>query len=461
MIVTCGEALIDMLPRKGTDGAAVFQPFAGGSVFNVAIALGRLGVPAGFFGGLSTDFFGTMLREALEKSRVDVSFANFSDRPTTLAFVTLIAGQARYAFFDEHSAGRMLTSADLPAFPAALRALHFGSFSLAAEPCGSAYEALMQREHVARVISLDPNIRPTLIKNRDAHLARLERLVGLADIVKFSDDDLAWMAPETAFDRFAKAWLERGAKLVIMTRGEAGALARSRRASVAVPSVKVTVADTIGAGDTFSAALMARLDQRGLLTKPAVAALSEAAGDRRAWLRRQGGRHHVVAAGGGSALAERACLERPIERLVEAEALAIGGLQARVRHDRLDDLRLAAHVLRRFAGQRQPGEASGPEGRALVGTGNPMHGNADGARDQLQPEAAPRPAADRSDRGGRTPGGMKRDLGVDKRERDTFQHGLRQVLRRGGVVEAEETGARLRIVMRRPLTGKVGQEYDA
>ena len=254
MIVTCGEALIDMLPRKGADGAAVFQPFVGGSVFNVAVALGRLGVPAGFFGGLSTDFFGTMLRAALEKSRVDVSFANISDRPTTLAFVTLIDGQARYAFFDEHSAGRMLTNSDLPAFPAALRALHFGSFSLAAEPCGSAYEALMQREHVARVISLDPNIRPTLIKNRDAHLARLERLVGLADIVKFSDDDLAWMAPDTAFDPFAKAWLERGAKLVIMTRGEAGALARSKRVSVAVPSVRVTVADTIGAGDTFSAA---------------------------------------------------------------------------------------------------------------------------------------------------------------------------------------------------------------
>lgn len=275
MIVTCGEALIDMLPRKGADGAAVFQPFVGGSVFNVAIALGRLGVSAGFFGGLSTDFFGTMLREALEKSRVDVSYANISDRPTTLAFVTLIAGQARYAFFDEHSAGRMLTEVDLPAFPAALSALHFGSFSLAAEPCGSAYEALMQREHVSRVISLDPNIRPTLIKNREAHLARLERLVGLTDIVKFSEDDLAWMAPDTPFDAFAGAWLERGAKLVIMTRGENGALARSRRISVSVPSVKVTVADTIGAGDTFSAAMLAWLDQHRLLTKAAVAALGE------------------------------------------------------------------------------------------------------------------------------------------------------------------------------------------
>jgi fructokinase len=275
MIVTCGEALIDMLPRKATDGAPVFQPFVGGSVFNVAIALGRLGVSAGFFGGLSTDFFGAMLREALEKSRVNVSYANVSDRPTTLAFVTLIEGQARYAFFDEHSAGRMLTDTDLPAFPAVLRALHFGSFSLAAEPCGSAYEALMQREHVSRVISLDPNIRPSLIKNRDAHIARLERLVGLADIVKFSDDDLAWMAPDASFDRFAEAWLARGARVVIMTRGENGALARSKRFALSVPSIKVTVADTIGAGDTFSAAVLAWLDQRDLLTKSAVASLDE------------------------------------------------------------------------------------------------------------------------------------------------------------------------------------------
>src|SRR4051812_1829490 len=118
MIIACGEALIDMLPRQSTEGAAVFRPFAGGSVFNVAVALGRLGVQTGFFGGLSNDFFGAMLAEALHKSRVDTSLANVSDRPTTLAFVTLIDGKAQYAFFDEHSAGRMLTETDLPAFPA-------------------------------------------------------------------------------------------------------------------------------------------------------------------------------------------------------------------------------------------------------------------------------------------------------------------------------------------------------
>jgi len=275
MIVMCGEALIDMLPRQSAEGAAVFQPFAGGSVFNVAVALGRLGVPSAFFGGLSTDFFGTILRRALAESHIDVSLANVSDRPTTLAFVSLTDGKAEYAFFDEHSAGRMITGDDLPPLPAEATAMHFGSFPLAAEPCGSAFEALMQREHLSRVISLDPNIRPSLIKNRDAYLERLMHLVGMSDIVKFSDDDLAWIAPGEAFEAVAESWLERGAKLIVMTRGANGATARSRHASATVPAVKVKVADTIGAGDTFSAATLKWFEERSLLTKHAFARLTE------------------------------------------------------------------------------------------------------------------------------------------------------------------------------------------
>ena len=134
--MTCGEALIDMMPGRTAEGRAAFVPFAGGSIFNVAIALGRLGVPAGFYSGLSTDFFGTMLRQALSDSHVDHSFAQDLARPTTLAFVQLVDGNARYAFFDEQSAGRMLTRDDLPDLPAKVSALHFGSFSLARSPGG-------------------------------------------------------------------------------------------------------------------------------------------------------------------------------------------------------------------------------------------------------------------------------------------------------------------------------------
>jgi fructokinase len=274
MILCCGEALIDFLPRRGADGKDLFEPCVGGSVYNVAVALGRLGAAAGFFGGLSTDLFGEMLREGLRRSGVDFSMAARSDRPSTLAFVQLESGNARYAFFDEGSAGRMLTEADLPVLPASVKALHFGSFSLASEPCGSAYEALLRRESGRRVIALDPNIRPTLIGDRDAYLARLERCVAMADIVKLSEDDLAWLAPGARFEAFAGDWLARGAKLVVLTRGMAGATAISANTSASVPATPVSVADTVGAGDTVSAALLASFDDAGLLAKDKTAALT-------------------------------------------------------------------------------------------------------------------------------------------------------------------------------------------
>ncbi len=276
MIISCGEALIDFLPRSGADGSAVFQPAAGGSPFNVAIAVARLGAEGGFFGGLSTDFFGDILRQALDKSGVDLSFVATSKRPTTLAFVKLENGDARYAFFDENSAGRMLTESDLPAFPKTVSALHFGSFSLAAEPCGSAFEALMKREQNDRVISLDPNIRPTLVANRDGYLARLDRLVAMVDIARLSGEDLAWIAPDMSFEALARRWLDLGAKVVILTRGAEGATAITPRHAVSVPGVTTKVVDTVGAGDTFTAGFLARLDALGLLDKPAIDKLDRA-----------------------------------------------------------------------------------------------------------------------------------------------------------------------------------------
>jgi fructokinase len=274
MIVSCGEALIDFLPRRGLDGATVFQPFPGGSPFNVAVALGRLAVEAGFFGGLSTDFFGAMLRKALDDSTVGAEFAEISDRPSTLAFISLDGGEARYAVFDEGSAGRMLSETELPALPKEVTALHFGSFSLAEEPCGSALETLMRREQRDRVISLDPNIRPSLIKNRDGYLARINRMAAMSDIVRLSEDDLAWLAPGGSFEATARRWLAHGAKLVVLTRAAAGAQALSKTVSVAVPGLTVDVVDPVGAGDAFTAALLARLDQLGLLTKAGVAGLT-------------------------------------------------------------------------------------------------------------------------------------------------------------------------------------------
>ena len=275
MILCCGEALIDMLPRTTTLGEDAYAPYAGGAIFNTAIALGRLGVSTGFFTGLSDDMMGDILRKTLGESGVDYSYCATLSRPTTVAFVKLVNGHATYAFYDEGTAGRMITEAELPALGADCEAIHFGAISLIPEPCGSTYEALLKREHETRVISLDPNIRPGFIKDKDAHMARIRRMAGMADIVKFSDEDLAWFGLEGDEDALARHWLHHGAKLVVVTRGAEGAVGYTADHKVTVPSERVSVVDTVGAGDTFDAGVLASLKMQNLLTKQQVAKLTE------------------------------------------------------------------------------------------------------------------------------------------------------------------------------------------
>ena len=275
MILSCGEALIDMLPRQTDIGEPAFAPYPGGAVFNTAIALGRLGAPAGFFSGLSRDLFGEMLQTALAESHVSADHANLSDRPTTLAFVKLTNGQASYAFYDENTAGRMLTPADLPTLPADVSALFFGGISLMAEPCGSAYEALMTREAPARVIMIDPNIRPTFIADEPAYRARISRMIALADIVKLSDEDLHWLCGLGTLSALARGLLAKGPKVILITEGAKGARAVTATGDVTVSATPVTVADTVGAGDTFNAGVLAALHRMDALSKPALATLDD------------------------------------------------------------------------------------------------------------------------------------------------------------------------------------------
>ncbi|SMF41913.1 fructokinase [Xaviernesmea oryzae] len=275
MILCCGEALIDMLPRETTAGEKGFAPYAGGAVFNTAIALGRLGQPTAFFTGISDDMMGDILRETLAKSGVDYSLAAVSSRPTTIAFVKLVNGQASYAFYDEGTAGRMITEADLPALGDDCEAMHFGAISLIPEPCGGTYEALMAREYKSRVISFDPNIRPGFIKDKVKHMGRVRRMAAMSDIIKFSDEDLDWFGMEGDHDALAAHWLNEGAKLVVLTRGAEGATGYTRNFKVSMPSERVTVVDTVGAGDTFDAGILASFKMQDLLTKEKVAALTE------------------------------------------------------------------------------------------------------------------------------------------------------------------------------------------
>ncbi|SEN14378.1 fructokinase [Gemmobacter aquatilis] len=277
MILSCGEALIDMLPRESTLGEAAFAPYAGGAVFNTAIALGRLGAASGFFSGLSTDMLGQILVETLEASKVDTGFAARSDRPTTVAFVKLVNGQATYAFYDEGTAGRMLAEADLPALPPEVNALFFGGISLVNDPAASTYEALQAREAPARVTMIDPNIRPGFIAGKEeVYRARIDRMIRRADIVKLSDEDLHWLMGEGDVSALAREVLALGPKVVFITEGAAGARAVTATQNRFVAATPVTVADTVGAGDTFNAGVLAALDEAGALTKAALAALPDA-----------------------------------------------------------------------------------------------------------------------------------------------------------------------------------------
>ena len=267
MILCCGEALIDFVPT--VDGAG-YRPLPGGSIFNIAVGLGRLGAPVGYFGKLSTDFFGDRLLQTLSENGVDTALALRTSGPTTLAFVDLFAGgsrEPRYTFYAEAAVDRSLAVSELPeVLPASVQALHFGSISLVLEPGASSLEALMRREAGQRLISLDPNVRPGLIHDRDAYRERFEGWTEVVDLLRLSRADFDWLYPDHSSEAAFQEWFSRGVNLVILTDGAQGALGMTAEgASAFSPAAAVEVVDTVGAGDSFLAALLFYLDREGLL----------------------------------------------------------------------------------------------------------------------------------------------------------------------------------------------------
>jgi len=259
MIVIGGEALVDLVDDDGSRRAV-----AGGGPFNTAIAFGRLQVPVGFLGAISRDAYGDMLAGQLIEAGVDTSLVRWSDAPTPRAHVhRLNDGKNEYRFDLSETSLVDLTPAQLPTLPDEAWAIHVGTLALAIDPPAAAYEALVDREAGRRRIVLDPNVRPIVFGDNETYRRRFERLAKLADLVKLSEDDAAWTYPGRPAGEVLELILDLGPRVVALTRGERGAVAASGDAFVDIAGIPVAVVDTVGAGDSFGAALIAALIDEG------------------------------------------------------------------------------------------------------------------------------------------------------------------------------------------------------
>lgn len=273
-LLSCGDALIDFVPVMTTEGFEALRPVVGGSCINIPIAMARLGARAGYIGGLSTDMYGQMIADHAEASKVSLSFADRFDAQTTLAFVKLVDGHARYAFYDQATAARLWTYQP-DRFPwGEIAALHVGSTTLIEDPTSAQTLALVKGAKGKTVVSFDPNCRPGLVKDIADYRRRMTEFAKQADLIRLSDEDFAYLYGEADVGEVAAGFLKNGAQLVVLTRGGAGAEAWHKTAGhLAIQAPKVTVADTIGAGDTFLGALLVALQERGGLDD--LAGLSE------------------------------------------------------------------------------------------------------------------------------------------------------------------------------------------
>ncbi|MBP7000157.1 carbohydrate kinase [Amaricoccus sp.] len=279
MFLVCGDSLFDFfLESEDGPAAAGFAARAGGSPLNVAVGLSRLGCAAGFLSGLSSDFLGRRLSQVLAAEGVSTRYAVPTDRPTTISLVGLDeAGVPEYQFYGNGAADTGLAPADLPKLGPEVTGLHFGSYSIAVSPVGDATAALAAAE-AGRFISLDPNVRPTIEPDMAVWRARIDVLLPAVDMLKTSAEDLEMLHPGRSAEDFAAELIGRGVKLVVVTDGgetAQGFTARGDSAEARPPKVKVV--DTVGAGDTFQAALIAQLSAHPEGPLAGLAALDRAA----------------------------------------------------------------------------------------------------------------------------------------------------------------------------------------
>lgn len=278
MFVVCGEALFDVFATGETPTGLAMDARIGGSPFNVAVGLARLGQPVAFLSQISRGFLGERLMRALRSEGVDTATVQRSDAPTTLSLVGVDAqGVPSYAFYGEGCADRRLDEAALDALPAGVKAINFGSFATVVGTTAATQRMLVERAQGRALIAYDPNIRLNVEPRLEVWRTQIEWMLPRTQLLKVSDEDLGLVWPGLAPADFARRALAQGVQLVVVTRGAEGASGWTATAQVDVAPVRVTVIDTVGAGDTFQAALLTWLAERDALAAASLAALSKQA----------------------------------------------------------------------------------------------------------------------------------------------------------------------------------------
>lgn len=274
-IAVVGEALMDVV-ETGDDEPRLARP--GGSPYNVAIGLARLGHRAAFVGRISTDPLGVILRRHAALSGVDLTLTVEARRPSTVALVSLDEdGAAEYRFGVHATADFCFTAAELARIPADIPAVHFGSLASWLPPGDRRIADRIGRlRDSGCAVTYDPNVRPQLQPDPAAAGAQVEAALPLADLVKTSEEDLAWIRPGATAADVAADWLQRGPSVIVVTHGGDGASAFTRATTERCAPVPVEVVDTVGAGDAFMSGLLDSLLRRDLLTRAGLAGIDGA-----------------------------------------------------------------------------------------------------------------------------------------------------------------------------------------
>lgn len=271
LITSMGEILIDFLPITEGGHTVGFRMHAGGSPFNVAMGVARLGLPVAFASKLSTDLFGRFLRECVQAEGIDTRFLLKSDAPSTLAFVAKENNEPVYAFYSEGTSDTLITPEEIPAaLFEETSVLHFGSISLLLGTTPAAVVSTVERLKGKALLSFDPNVRPGLVHDETGYRVLLDRVFSLTDIVKISAADLDWLMPGLGVEEASGRLLVRGPALVVVTQGGRGVLARRGAEKWEVPALEVEVVDTVGAGDAFSSGMLAGFMERGVTSRAAL-----------------------------------------------------------------------------------------------------------------------------------------------------------------------------------------------